>query len=146
MEKRILIIISSLICGALFGFGLSYSDMINPQRALAFLDMTGGWDATLMFVMLGALIITMPGYYFIFKRKEPFLTNKFNVTNNSNIDIKLISGAILFGIGWGLIGLCPGPALSGLILGIKEIWIFVAAMFLGFYLPKLFKQLLLFIR
>lgn len=133
-NNHFVICVISLLCGALFGFGLALSDMINPARVLSFLDISGDWDATLLFVMLGALTVTIPAYYFILQRKQPLLADSFDLPVNKEIDLSLIMGAILFGLGWGLIGLCPGPAISGLVLGLKEIWIFVAAMFVGFFL------------
>ena len=133
--------VTSLISGVLFGFGLCLSDMINPARVLAFLDITGNWDPTLLFVMSGALLVTVPGYYFILSRPQPLFEQSFSITKNSKIDRPLILGAVLFGAGWGLIGLCPGPAISGLMLGQKEIWLFVVAMFVGFYLHDFYKQL-----
>ena len=134
MNHKLISNVISLLCGVLFGFGLCVSDMINPARVLSFLDVTGQWDATLLFVMIGALFVTIPAYYVILLRKAPLFSSEFNLPINKQIDRRLIIGAVLFGIGWGLIGLCPGPAISGLVLGIKEIWIFVVSMFIGFYL------------
>ena len=101
--------------GLLFGLGLAVSNMINPQRVLAFLDIFGVWDPTLAFVMVGALGITMPGFSKVLKREKPLFSTKFTLPTKARIDKSLIIGAVLFGFGWGLAGLCPGPAIAALV-------------------------------
>ena len=128
----------SLIAGIIFGIGLVISEMINPAKVLGFLDLFGNWDPSLAFVMIGALIISSPLFHLIKNKYKPLLAEKFNYSKNKEINNKLIIGSALFGAGWGLGGLCPGPAISSLaFLNINSI-IFVFTMFIGFYLVKFF--------
>ena len=128
----------SLIAGIIFGIGLVVSEMVNPAKVLAFLDLFGNWDPSLAFVMIGALVVSSPLFHLINNKEKPLLAEKFNYSNNKEINNKLIIGSALFGAGWGLGGLCPGPAISSLaLLNINSI-IFVFAMFIGFYLVKFF--------
>jgi uncharacterized membrane protein YedE/YeeE len=128
----------SLIAGIIFGIGLVVSEMVNPAKVLAFLDLFGNWDPSLAFVMIGALVVSSPLFHLIKNKEKPLLTEKFNYSNIKEINNKLIIGSALFGAGWGLGGLCPGPAISSLaLLNISSI-IFVFAMFIGFYLVKFF--------
>lgn len=129
----------SLISGTIFGIGLVVSQMINPEKVLGFLDLFGNWDPSLAFVMMGALIVSSPLFHLIKNKDKPLFAEKFNYSNNKEINNKLVIGSALFGAGWGLGGLCPGPAISSIaLLNINSI-IFVAAMFIGFYLAKFFK-------
>ena len=129
----------SLISGTIFGIGLVVSQMINPEKVLGFLDLFGNWDPSLAFVMIGALIISSPLFHLIKNKEKPLFAEKFNYSNNKEINNKLVIGSALFGAGWGLGGLCPGPAISSIaLLNINSI-IFVVAMFIGFYLAKFFK-------
>ena len=129
----------SLISGTIFGIGLVVSQMINPEKVLGFLDLFGNWDPSLAFVMMGALIVSSPLYHLIKNKDKPLFAEEFNYSNNKEINNKLVIGSALFGAGWGLGGLCPGPAISSIaLLNINSI-IFVAAMFIGFYLAKFFK-------
>ena len=126
----------SLITGIIFGIGLVISEMINPEKVLGFLDIFGNWDPSLAFVMLGALIVSPPMFHLLKKKKKPIFANEFNYSNNKNLNKGLIYGSVLFGAGWGLAGLCPGPAISSLaLLNIYSI-IFVVSMFVGFYFVK----------
>jgi uncharacterized membrane protein YedE/YeeE len=128
----------SLIAGIIFGIGLVVSEMVNPAKVLAFLDLFGNWDPSLAFVMIGALIVSSPLFHLIKNKDKPLLAEKFNYSKNKEINNKLITGSVLFGAGWGLGGLCPGPAISSLaLLNINSIT-FVFAMFIGFYLVKFF--------
>ena len=128
----------SLISGIIFGIGLVVSEMVNPAKVLGFLDLFGNWDPSLVFVMIGALIISSPLFHVIKKRKKPIFVEQFNYSNNKEINNKLIIGSALFGAGWGLGGLCPGPAISSIaLLNINSIT-FVFAMFIGFYIVKFF--------
>lgn len=124
-------LIVSLLTGVLFGAGLAISSMVDPARVLGFLDVTGEWDPTLAFVMGGALLVTVPGFYFLLKRGRPLLCSGFELPVKQHIDSRLVTGALLFGVGWGLAGLCPGPALVNLISGILPIYWFIAAMITG---------------
>ena len=133
-------IVVSLFCGIIFGIGLVISEMINPVKVLGFLNIFGEWDPSLAFVMIGALIISTP-FFHLFKNKEkPFFAANFLISNATEIDKKLIIGSILFGAGWGLVGLCPGPAISSLaLLNISSI-AFVFWMSMGFYVASKFNK------
>lgn len=126
----------ALIVGLLFGAGLALSDMINPARVLAFLDLAGQWDPTLAFVMGGALIPSAIGYLIVGRMKKPVLADTFCIPENRVIERRLVFGATLFGAGWGLVGLCPGPAIAGLIFGMWQLWLFAAAMLGGMLLHR----------
>jgi uncharacterized protein len=126
----------ALLLGVLFGLGLALSQMTNPDKVLGFLDWFGDWDPTLLFVMLGALSITLPGYFFVFKRSKPILETSFTLPAKTKLDSPLIIGAILFGIGWGLSGYCPGPGLANIAINSKEAFIFCSTLLVGFYLAK----------
>jgi uncharacterized membrane protein YedE/YeeE len=127
-------IVGALITGILFGLGLSISEMINPARVIGFLDLAGRWDATLLWVMGGALAVTVPFYPLILRRARPLLDREFSLPTKSAIDRPLIVGAALFGIGWGLGGFCPGPALAALATGSSSVVLFVLAMIAGQWL------------
>lgn len=135
MTKRA--IFPAFIVGLLFGAGLAVSDMVNPARVLAFLDVAGNWDPTLAFVMGGALIPSALAFAATRRMRGPVLGEEFRLPVKRDIDIKLLVGAALFGIGWGLVGLCPGPAVAGLALGRWELWFFAVAMLAGMLLHKL---------
>lgn len=109
-----------LVCGLIFGAGLTISKMINPNKIQNFLDFTGHWDPSLAFVMLGAILVTWVGYCFVLKLKAPIFERKFFISTKETIDFKLIFGAAIFGIGWGMAGYCPGPAFTALGLGIMD--------------------------
>lgn len=130
--------LSALLAGAIFGLGLILSEMVNPKRVQGFLDITGNWDPTLLFVMGGALLVTGVGYKLIFARGKPLFAQTFAVPTKRMIDRRLIIGAILFGMGWGLSGLCPGPAIVGLSTFNTDVVIFVVAMIAGM---KLFEAI-----
>ncbi|MYL24774.1 DUF6691 family protein [Vreelandella massiliensis] len=100
------------IAGLLFGLGLAVSGMTDPARVLGFLDIAGAWDPTLMFVLGGAVVTSFIGYRLVFKRSAPLLGERFQLPTKQDLDIKLLGGAALFGIGWGLSGYCPGPAIA----------------------------------
>ena len=131
--------IISLVSGIVFGVGLVISEMINPEKVLGFLDLFGNWDPSLAFVMIGALIVSSPLFNIIKNKKKPLFAEKFNYLNNKEVNNRLIVGSALFGAGWGLGGLCPGPAISSIaLININSIT-FVFAMFFGFYLVKFLK-------
>ena len=129
----------SLLVGIIFGIGLVVSEMVNPKKVLSFLDVFGNWDPSLAFVMIGALIVSSPMFHLIKNNKKPLFTDSFNYSKNKDINNKLIIGSSLFGAGWGLGGLCPGPAISSIALLNINSMTFVIAMFVGFYLVKFFK-------
>lgn len=130
--KKLAFVCIALISGVLFGVGMAISGMANPQKVLGFLDVFGEWDPSLLFVMGGALAIFMPSYsWFIKPRNAPISSERFCLPKNKQIDRRLILGAVIFGLGWGLAGICPGPALASLTIGNSDVWIFVIAMALG---------------
>ena len=129
--------IVSLICGIIFGIGLTISKMIDPAKVLGFLNIFGDWDPSLAFVMIGALIISSPFFHLFKNNKKPIFADSFSYSNNKELNKKLIFGSSLFGAGWGLAGLCPGPAIASLALFNTSSIIFVITMFVGFYLVKL---------
>lgn len=120
-----------LICGLVFGAGLAVSGMTNPQKVLNFLDVFGRWDPTLLLVMGGAIVIATLGFAAAGARERPWLAERFRFPESTEIDARLITGAVLFGVGWGLVGLCPGPAIANLGRGSFEMLLFVGAMALG---------------
>jgi uncharacterized membrane protein YedE/YeeE len=131
--------IISLVSGIIFGVGLVISEMINPEKVLGFLDLFGNWDPSLAFVMIGAFIVSSPLFHIIKNKEKPLFAEKFNYSNNKEVNNRLIVGSALFGAGWGLGGLCPGPAISSIaLININSIT-FVFAMFFGFYLVKFLK-------
>lgn len=105
-------LISAFISGGLFGAGLLISQMTNPTKVIGFLDILGNWDPSLAFVMIGALVVTFLGFGYVFRQSKPVFSEQFHLPTIKDIDRSLIGGAALFGIGWGLSGLCPGPAIS----------------------------------
>lgn len=117
--------------GLLFGTGLVVSMMVDPLKVLAFLDVAGDFDPSLFLVLVTALIVTAIGYRLVLPRKKPLLDDRFRLPEASAIDRRLILGAALFGIGWGISGLCPGPALTALGTGRLEMLLYVPAMALG---------------
>ena len=130
-------VLPGLIVGILFGGGLALSDMINPARVLAFLDLTGAWDPSLAFVMGGALLPSAIGYLIVRRMRRPVMAEAFRIPQARAIDRLLLAGAALFGAGWGLVGFCPGPAIAGLAFGMWQPWLFVAAMLAGMALHRL---------
>jgi len=123
--------IVALIAGLVFSLGLLISQMVNPVKVITFLDISGNWDPSLAFVMGSALIVTAIGYQLVWRRTKPFYADKFQVPLSRKIDRRLAIGAVLFGIGWGLAGLCPGPSLAALVIGGVPALGFFAAMLLG---------------
>ncbi len=129
-------VIVALLAGVLMGLGLAVSGMINPAKVLNFLDLAGDWDPTLVVVMASALLTTMVGYRLVLSRKMPLFAASFSLPMRRDIDVRLIVGAALFGMGWGLAGFCPGPAIAALTSLRAEPLIFVAAMAVGMVLMK----------
>jgi len=121
----------SLVSGTLFGAGLAVSGMIDPARVRAFLDVAGAWDPTLAFVMAGAILPMAIAWLIVRRRAAPILAEQFHTPATSPIDARLIAGAALFGIGWSLVGLCPGPAIAALAIKPAPALLFIAAMALG---------------
>ena len=131
-------LLPGLIVGVIFGAGLALSDMVNPARVQAFLDVAGAWDPTLAFVMVAALVPSAIAYLIRRRIARPLLGDRFSIPESRTLDRPLLVGAVLFGIGWGLVGFCPGPAVAGLVLGAWQPWLFVSAMLAGMALHRLF--------
>ncbi len=123
--------IAVFVAGLLFGLGVTISGMVNPMKVLNFMDVTGIFDPTLIFVMAAGLIVTTIGYRLVLGRARPLFDTRFHVPAFTAIDTRLVAGAALFGLGWGLSGFCPGPAVASLVFGQTESLIFVAAMAIG---------------
>ena len=123
-------ILAAAIAGLLFGIGLTVSGMVNPKVVLGFLDVAGHWDPALLFVMVGALAVAMPGYWLVTRRK-PVFAPEHRIPLGREIDPRLIAGSAIFGAGWGLGGICPGPALAMLAIRPSTAILFVAAMTVG---------------
>lgn len=130
-------ILPAFAVGLLFGLGLLVSQMANPGKVLAFLDVFGPWDASLALVMAGAVAASSLGYLIVKRLGAPLLSSKFDVPTRRDLDPRLLAGAAIFGIGWGLVGLCPGPALTLLPFGLWQGFDFVAAMTAGMLLFRL---------
>jgi uncharacterized protein len=126
----------NLFAGTLFSLGLAISGMVDPAKVIGFLDVAGDWDPTLVFVMGGALLVTIPAFRLILKRPRPVLADKFELPTNKDVDARLLWGSALFGIGWGLAGFCPGPAVTALASGLMPVFVFVAAMVVGMAVYK----------
>ena len=126
----------SLMAGLVFGLGLAIAEMTNPLKVQAFLDLAGDWDPSLAFVMGGAVTVTALAFRFILRRPVPLYGERFHLPTLTQIDRKLLVGAALFGIGWGLAGYCPGPALATVLSGNSEAWLFVPAMLVGGVLQR----------
>ncbi|NMH60058.1 YeeE/YedE family protein [Alteromonas ponticola] len=124
-------LLAALFCGFLFGFGLIISGMTNPARVLNFLDWSARWDPTLAFVMGGAIAVALPGFHWLRKREKPLYSSHFELPAKRKIDAKLVFGAGLFGIGWGIAGLCPGPAVVAAATLDSDLLLFFAAMVSG---------------
>ncbi len=130
--------LTSLVAGFLFGLGMIISGMADPAKVIGFLDVAGAWDPSLAFVMGGALMVFMPSYFLIIKPKQkPLVAEEFCLAKSKTIDSRLVSGAAVFGLGWGISGVCPGPALSSLALGNPGVWIFFASMMVGLGMTNL---------
>jgi len=132
--------LSALIAGLVFGLGLTISEMVNPAKVLAFLDLFGNWDPSLAFVMGGALLVTAIGYRLVWTQERPVFADRFQVPGNRKIDTRLAVGAILFGMGWGLVGLCPGPAIAAITFGGPALYLFLASMAAGMVLFELIER------
>ena len=124
-------ILAALGCGFVFGLGLAISGMMNPAKVIGFLDVAGNWDPTLAFVMGGALLVTVPAYRLILGRGNPALASGFSLPTRTGLDTPLILGSALFGVGWSLVGFCPGPAVAAVVTGLPAVLGFVAAMLAG---------------
>lgn len=131
MNTMVTRLVASLGCGTLFGLGLAISGMADPTKVRGFLDLFGAWDPTLVFVLAGAVIISTIGFRLAGRRAAPMLSPRFEMPTNRRIDLPLLTGAALFGVGWGLSGYCPGPAIASLTFAGLPVVVFVAAMLAG---------------
>jgi uncharacterized membrane protein YedE/YeeE len=131
MNRNIYQFGAALASGIVFGFGLSLSGMLNPVRVQGFLDVFGNWDPSLAFVLGGAVAVAFVGVQVMKKMRHPAFDDSFHVPTNRKIDAPLVIGSALFGLGWGIGGLCPGPAVASLSVGIPQTVLFVAAMLIG---------------
>ena len=129
---------SQYFIGVLFGFGLIISGMSNPQEILNFLDITGNWDPSLMFVMGGAVVVGLGGFYLASKRTEAFFGGALHIPSRRDITRPLVIGSLIFGAGWGIAGFCPGPAIVALGAGHLKALVFVLAMLAGMALCNRF--------
>ena len=130
---------SVFMCGLIFGLGLAVSGMLNPSKVGGFLDLAGLWDPSLAFVMGGGLVVNGLFFYFL-KRPSPYFAETFSLPKLSKVDRPLLLGAALFGIGWALAGLCPGPAIAGLAFGSPDGLMFFAAMAVGLMVGQKLKS------
>lgn len=133
-------IIAPLLCGLIFGTGLLISGMVQPTKVLAFLDIFGAWDPSLAVVMAAALAVSVPGFRLAGQGSRPWLAGRYSLPGTSGIDPPLVAGAALFGIGWGLVGLCPGPALESLATLSPGVIVFVGAMAAGMIAHDFWQQ------
>lgn len=131
----------ALLCGVLFGAGLAVSQMTNPAKVQAFLDVAGSWDPSLAFVMGAALLVSAAGYQAARRRARPLLEDRFHVPPPGAVDPRLLAGSAAFGVGWGLSGFCPGPALASLVTGSSAVIVFVSAMLAGTLAVRLLRRI-----
>lgn len=131
MSKNLIL---SFLSGIIFSIGLGISGMTNPDKVKGFLDILGKWEADLAFVMGSAMFVTFISYQIVNKMKKPLFEKSFSIPNNKKIDYKLIGGSALFGLGWGISGFCPGPALTSLVTFKPEVILFIVSMFTGFFI------------
>ncbi len=122
--------------GLVFGAGIALSGMANPAKVLNFFDLAGTWDPSLAFVMGGALLVTAIGYRFVLKRDKPVLEARFHLPTSRKLDLPLLGGSAVFGVGWGISGFCPGGAIPALGLGEASAWAFVGAMLAGIFAAR----------
>lgn len=132
--------LAALMSGALFGAGLAVSQMINPNKILDFLDFMGSWDPSLGLVMIAGLAVTLMSFRWLLHVPGPLLDIHLHLPTKEELDSELILGALIFGVGWGLAGYCPGPAIAAIALGTAEPMIFTAAVIAGFLLHRFVKN------
>lgn len=128
--------LSGYLAGLLFGLGLAISGMTDPARVIGFLDVAGAWDPTLIFVLGGAVVTTFIGYRLVWRRQMPLFESRFQLPTRRDLDARLMGGAALFGIGWGLSGYCPGPAIASLPGLSWPLAAFLVALVLGWWLAR----------
>ncbi|WP_423187122.1 DUF6691 family protein [Alishewanella sp. d11] len=129
-------LVIAFLAGLLMSLGMAISQMIDPQKVLSFLNVTGNWDPSLIFVMVGALAVYSIGFYLVLKRPAPLFDKAFYLPTQQQLDKPLLIGAAVFGIGWGMVGYCPGPALSAVSSFSSGTLGFIAAMVIGWFIAK----------
>ncbi|MBZ9559101.1 MULTISPECIES: DUF6691 family protein [unclassified Modicisalibacter] len=129
-------VVAGYLTGLLFGLGLAISGMTDPARVIGFLDVAGAWDPTLIFVLGGAVVTTFIGYRLAWRRPMPLFESRFQLPTRRDLDARLLGGAALFGIGWGLSGYCPGPAVASLPVLSWPLALFLIAMVIGWWLAR----------
>jgi uncharacterized membrane protein YedE/YeeE len=134
MKNNAIHTIVALLCGTVFGIGLSISGMLNPERVQNFLDITGHWDPSLAFVLGGAVTVAFAGMSIVRRMRRPVYEKEFFLPTSRQIDGRLIIGSTIFGVGWGLGGFCPGPAIASLSVGLIPSFVFVNFMVIGMVL------------
>jgi len=132
--------LTAFVVGAIFGIGLGISGMTMPSKVMGFLDLFGQWDPSLMFVMVGAIGVHAITYRFIRKRESPFLSTKWHVPTSNEITPKLLIGSLIFGLGWGLGGFCPGPAVTSVVSLHARPLLFVGTMIVGMFLYRFWES------
>ena len=135
-----MLMLASLLCGLVFGAGLLISGMLQPTKVLAFLDIFGAWDPSLVVVMVAALAVSAPGFMLARRQARPVLAEECSWPTRTGLDQQLVVGSATFGIGWGLVGLCPGPALESLATLSPDVLVFVAAMAAGMVVCDLWQR------
>jgi uncharacterized membrane protein YedE/YeeE len=135
-------IFSALAIGLIFGTGIALSGMANPAKVLNFFDFAGTWDPSLAFVMGGALVVTAIGYRLVLKQPAPMFDAAFHLPTGRKLDMPLLAGSAVFGIGWGITGFCPGGAIPALGLGEGDAFLFVGAMIGGIAMARLLRHTL----
>lgn len=130
-------LIVTYLIGLIFGVGISISGMANPAKVLNFFDVAGIWDPSLAFVMGGALAVTFVGYRYVLRRPAPVLSAAFQLPTRRDLDLPLIGGSAVFGVGWGIAGFCPGGALPALGTGVTDVFLFTGALMVGIFVAKL---------
>ena len=130
-------LITALIIGAIFGTGLAIAGMLNPSKVVGFLDVFGDWDPSLAFVMGGGVLVNVIGHRFVMKRKAPVQCATFSMPTSTNIDKPLVIGSAIFGVGWGLAGLCPGPVVASLLLNGQAMLPFFGLMIVGLLVGRI---------
>jgi|TARA_B100000767_G_scaffold142233_1_gene134402 hypothetical protein len=130
-------LITALIIGSVFGIGLAIAGMLNPSKVVGFLDIFGDWDPSLAFVMGGGVLVNTIGHRFVMKRKAPIQCATFSMPTSTNIEKPLVIGSVIFGVGWGLAGLCPGPVVANLFLNGQAMLPFFGLMITGLLLGRI---------
>ena len=133
-------LLTALLSGLLFGFGLILSGMANPAKVLGFLDLAGPWDPSLVFVMGGAIVVGLFAFFFAYRRPLSFLGGNMQLPKAGKVDRRLVAGSLIFGAGWGIAGICPGPALVAIGMGETKALVFGAAMLAGMLIFELLEN------